>query len=829
MKPIKINLLDHQINTIDYIENKCNNQKGLLLWHYMGTGKTITGLAWLNHIFNHYSESFLIVCPPLIASSWINNSKNLGMYIDRKKIINYTDFRILIETNSEIIKDKYLILDEAHNLIPIVRNLITPDRSYTSINNYITSAKKILLLTATPFSNEKSDLAILINLCAEKAFMPMSQKKWIEKYACQEIFEENLEKGDTYFNYIMPITQKYGSYAFDKITSLIYKIPFFQYQSPREVIMQIWVWPLLMAFCTPKIETLLGKPVQVLQTTSNVISAQRFIGKVNPLPYVLNLYEKLVMNRGDEDQANSFKNNLVLAAKASIVPTILGLVGVVIWNMLSIGWDYLMTFFNYDYREIRDLQYLEIDYEQVGDDIARYVSYYKFQNNPDYATVEEINTPFRSILSLNSQILTILFFFGKVPFNQLSFITDRSIEDLNLDTDLVLNRDGFKYYGRVLSNLPDFFSEFINYTDNYKIDESNGNVKLSNFNDDIILEQSSTKFVTLANYIENEILNNKKKKILIYTDYIEQGAYFLSPYLNSRKIPHIYLNNKLSRDQQLEILDIFNKGNDYQVIILDKDSKEGISLMNITQLHFLEPSINPGVRLQVIGRSVRFQSHKDLPIEDRKVKVFFHSSSLFQDESQKKTILEKIKSFSLKSLLFGNQDQNKFDILLHDAKMKHFGHQFQTTCSAYLDKMLDLNLNYSVQGQRLYGSRKEEINDKQNALKEKKTKNNQEVVLSIDEKLEVQSKSLGYEYAEIQEQISDFSILSDDFEVIEEDNCIVKNDKIQKYFTSNDKKLGGNKISFKNIRQKLSNKNIKKKKIKSIKKNNLKKNNLKKK
>lgn len=720
----KINLLDHQIKTIDYIENKCSNQKGLLLWHYMGTGKTITGLAWLNHIFNNYSKDFLIICPPLIASSWITNAKILGINLDRKKILDYTDLRIMIETNSPIIKDIYLILDEAHNLIPIVRNLITPEKSYSSINNYITSCKKILLLTATPFSNDKSDLAILINLCADKAFMPMSQKKWIEKYADKEIFNENLEKGDTYFNYIMPITQKYGMYAFDKITSLLNNIPYFQFTSPRDIIMQIWVWPILMAFCTPKIETILGKPIQVLETTSKMISAQRLIGKVNPLPYILDLYEKLVMARGDVEKANSFKNNISLAVKSSIVPTILGLIGVVMWNMLSIGWDYLMTFFNYDYREIRDLQYLDINYDEVGEDIVRYVSYYKFQNNDDYARIQEIKTPYRSILSLNAQILTILFFFGKIPFNQLSFITNRTIEDLNLDTDLVLNKKGFKYYGRVLSNLPDFFGEFVNYTDNYKINENDGTIKLINFTDEIILEQSSTKFITLANHIENEILNNKKKKILIYTDYIEQGAYFLSSYLNCRKISHLYLNNKLSRDQQLKLLDIFNNQYDYPVIILDKDSKEGISLKNITELHFLEPTIDPGVRLQVIGRSVRFQSHKDLKIEDRVVKVYFHSSSLFHDESQKKSILEKIKSFNVKQLLFGNEDQNKFDKLLHEAKMKYFGNQFQTTCSSYLDKVLDLNLNYSIQGERLYGSRKEAFNqtNQERIKKEKKKK-----------------------------------------------------------------------------------------------------------
>ena len=51
-------LLKHQQETINYLEFRCSNQKGLLLYQGMGTGKTISGLGWLNYKMskNHHEK-----------------------------------------------------------------------------------------------------------------------------------------------------------------------------------------------------------------------------------------------------------------------------------------------------------------------------------------------------------------------------------------------------------------------------------------------------------------------------------------------------------------------------------------------------------------------------------------------------------------------------------------------------------------------------------------------------------------------------------------------------------------------------------------------------
>ena len=49
---------------------------------------------------------------------------------------------------------------------------------------------------------------------------------------------------------------------------------------------------------------------------------------------------------------------------------------------------------------------------------------------------------------------------------------------------------------------------------------------------------------------------------------------------------------------------------------------EGISLKNTREVHIMEPYWNEVRIEQMVGRAIRYCSHKDLPLEERKVDVF---------------------------------------------------------------------------------------------------------------------------------------------------------------------------------------------------------------
>ena len=78
-----------------------------------------------------------------------------------------------------------------------------------------------------------------------------------------------------------------------------------------------------------------------------------------------------------------------------------------------------------------------------------------------------------------------------------------------------------------------------------------------------------------------------------------------------------------------EIKDIFNKKKnkcgDYLKVLLGSPSiKEGVSLLRVREVHVVEPYWNMSRLEQIIGRAIRFCSHKDMFKKDRLVKVFIY-------------------------------------------------------------------------------------------------------------------------------------------------------------------------------------------------------------
>jgi superfamily II DNA or RNA helicase len=77
------------------------------------------------------------------------------------------------------------------------------------------------------------------------------------------------------------------------------------------------------------------------------------------------------------------------------------------------------------------------------------------------------------------------------------------------------------------------------------------------------------------------------------------------------------------------IKDFFNKkenedGSMLKVLLGSPAIKEGVSLLRVKQVHILEPYWNMSRLEQIIGRAIRFCSHKDVPLQEREVKVYIY-------------------------------------------------------------------------------------------------------------------------------------------------------------------------------------------------------------
>ena len=77
------------------------------------------------------------------------------------------------------------------------------------------------------------------------------------------------------------------------------------------------------------------------------------------------------------------------------------------------------------------------------------------------------------------------------------------------------------------------------------------------------------------------------------------------------------------------IKDFFNKkenedGSMLKVLLGSPAIKEGVSLLRVKQVHILEPYWNMSRLEQIIGRAIRFCSHKDVLFAEREVKVYIY-------------------------------------------------------------------------------------------------------------------------------------------------------------------------------------------------------------
>lgn len=94
-------------------------------------------------------------------------------------------------------------------------------------------------------------------------------------------------------------------------------------------------------------------------------------------------------------------------------------------------------------------------------------------------------------------------------------------------------------------------------------------------------------------------------------------------------VPRFGVFRASTPDENTRLLKKYNSpenrdGSLVKVIIGSPTMKEGISLLRTRQIHILDPYWNRSRTEQIMGRGVRFCSHADLPLDQRKVDVFHY-------------------------------------------------------------------------------------------------------------------------------------------------------------------------------------------------------------
>lgn len=170
---MKIELFDYQMRCVNYIKD----HNGLILYHSMGSGKTITSLAMVNQ-FDH---DIIIITTKASRKNFRDDIKKLGLDSSRIKIITYQSAISSIINEQLSFESNSVIVDEAHHL-----------RSGTKLQNILISelinAKKLVLLTGTVFYNSLTDLSMLVNIIKGDEVLPETNKEFKFFY-----YDENYE------------------------------------------------------------------------------------------------------------------------------------------------------------------------------------------------------------------------------------------------------------------------------------------------------------------------------------------------------------------------------------------------------------------------------------------------------------------------------------------------------------------------------------------------------------------------------------------------------------------------------------------------------------
>jgi SNF2 family DNA or RNA helicase len=172
----QIKLLSHQINASDFLIKKCINQKGLIIYHTVGSGKTITALLFLKYYQN---AKRLLIIPEELRIVWENESKKVNIDINDIKIMTYTNIEKKIKNIN--LSEYIVVCDEAHQISNII-NKLQLQKDKIALITKLQSTKKILLLSGTPIYNNLLDIRYLINIAAGKDIVPYLDSEFRKKY-----------------------------------------------------------------------------------------------------------------------------------------------------------------------------------------------------------------------------------------------------------------------------------------------------------------------------------------------------------------------------------------------------------------------------------------------------------------------------------------------------------------------------------------------------------------------------------------------------------------------------------------------------------------------
>jgi len=118
-----------------------------------------------------------------------------------------------------------------------------------------------------------------------------------------------------------------------------------------------------------------------------------------------------------------------------------------------------------------------------------------------------------------------------------------------------------------------------------------------------------------------KIRRDSQKKTLVYSTWIGHGTKLLEERFKKYGISFLTITGSVNINERRTIVQKYNEDK-VQVLIISSAGTEGLDLKGTRNIIVLEPFWHESRIEQVIGRGVRYKSHKDLPESQQKVTVY---------------------------------------------------------------------------------------------------------------------------------------------------------------------------------------------------------------
>lgn len=233
----KLKLYQQYISTLMLMNSKFQN---ILIYHDLGTGKTITAINIINSFDINYIKIILLPAS-LKDSNWVKAlqkwTKMNNIFFVSFNSPNFYDKLIEIKNSNDNNMPIMYIIDEAHNFFHNVLSNIDKNEGsknalnvYNNINNDLqhNDSNKLIVLSATPILNHPFELALLYNLLRPNTFP--TQKSEFENLFMNENFDKNK---NIFIKRILGLTSFYlnnDKENFPSVNKKIIKVPMSKYQ-----------------------------------------------------------------------------------------------------------------------------------------------------------------------------------------------------------------------------------------------------------------------------------------------------------------------------------------------------------------------------------------------------------------------------------------------------------------------------------------------------------------------------------------------------------------------------------------------------------------------